>query len=303
MAYPQVANAPFDDHDADVIFRTFDNVDFRVFKAVLSLASPVFKAMFTLPQPVSAEPPAEAPVVPISEMAEAFEPLLLICYPATPPVVEALRDVRVLLEVARKYDIACAVQFAANQLISPRFLETNPVGVYCIAACYGLESVARAAALQTLNIPSFGRPSAYVEEMELVPMSTYHRLLDYHYRCGQAAARVADVEYKEWVWELDGIFPSCHCAIYDEEGGTPIRLWGFFGKLGGVADNLKGKPLGITVIHSTGFRAATKQIIVSCEECMPEWSDNERRWQAVSQAFARRIEEEVTKIQLEFMAY
>jgi len=44
------ANAPFDNPDADVIIRSSDNVDFRVFKLVLSLASPFFTVMFGLPQ-------------------------------------------------------------------------------------------------------------------------------------------------------------------------------------------------------------------------------------------------------------
>ncbi|EIW79748.1 hypothetical protein CONPUDRAFT_33035, partial [Coniophora puteana RWD-64-598 SS2] len=187
MDSPRVANAPFDAPDADFILRTSDDVDFRVFKAVLSLASPVFKDMLSLPQPTLASSPTETPVVPISETSTVLEPLLLICYPSMPPVLETLQGVRALLEIASKYDIACAVQYATTHLTLPHFLEANPVSVYCIAACYGIESVARAAARQTLNIASLGRPSAYVEEMELVPAPTYHRLLDYHYRCGQAA--------------------------------------------------------------------------------------------------------------------
>ena len=39
---------PFDDPNADVILRSRDNVDFRTFKLMLSLASEFFKDMFSL---------------------------------------------------------------------------------------------------------------------------------------------------------------------------------------------------------------------------------------------------------------
>lgn len=47
-----IAQAPFNDPDkaADIILRSGDNVDFYVYRIVLSLASPFFKYMFSLPQ-------------------------------------------------------------------------------------------------------------------------------------------------------------------------------------------------------------------------------------------------------------
>lgn len=44
------ADAPFNAPGADFILRAFDNVDFRVHKAILSVASPVFESMFTFPK-------------------------------------------------------------------------------------------------------------------------------------------------------------------------------------------------------------------------------------------------------------
>ncbi|KAJ7873538.1 hypothetical protein B0H14DRAFT_2344163, partial [Mycena olivaceomarginata] len=44
----------FDSSDADLILRSCDGADFRLHKAVLSLVSPVFRDMFTFPQPESA---------------------------------------------------------------------------------------------------------------------------------------------------------------------------------------------------------------------------------------------------------
>ena len=42
--------------DADVVIRTAGPLDFHVHKPILSLVSPVFKAMFTLPQPPTNTP-------------------------------------------------------------------------------------------------------------------------------------------------------------------------------------------------------------------------------------------------------
>ncbi|EIN03893.1 hypothetical protein PUNSTDRAFT_29952, partial [Punctularia strigosozonata HHB-11173 SS5] len=53
---------------ADVILRTSDNVDFRVYKLILSLASPFFSDMFTLPQAMDAN--VGQPVPPVINMAE-----------------------------------------------------------------------------------------------------------------------------------------------------------------------------------------------------------------------------------------
>jgi hypothetical protein len=41
---------PFDRPDADVILRSQDNVDFHTFKILLSLSSPLFNTMFSMPQ-------------------------------------------------------------------------------------------------------------------------------------------------------------------------------------------------------------------------------------------------------------
>lgn len=43
----------FNDTKADVILRSSDGIDFRMFKVLLSFASPFFEGMFDLPQPTN----------------------------------------------------------------------------------------------------------------------------------------------------------------------------------------------------------------------------------------------------------
>jgi BTB/POZ domain len=51
-------SAPVSQHGSDVILRSSDHVDFYVYKIVLSLVSPFFEDMFSLPQPPNrTEPP------------------------------------------------------------------------------------------------------------------------------------------------------------------------------------------------------------------------------------------------------
>ena len=52
----ELAKAPFDDLQADLILQSSDKVHFRVFKPILSIASPIFKDMFSIPSPPSQKP-------------------------------------------------------------------------------------------------------------------------------------------------------------------------------------------------------------------------------------------------------
>ncbi|KAJ7023355.1 hypothetical protein C8F04DRAFT_1240206 [Mycena alexandri] len=59
---------PFDDSTADTILQSSDGFDFHVHHAVIALASPFFKDLFSLPQP---EP--KVPVIPVAESSSILE--------------------------------------------------------------------------------------------------------------------------------------------------------------------------------------------------------------------------------------
>ncbi|KAH9912576.1 uncharacterized protein B0H18DRAFT_242039 [Fomitopsis serialis] len=85
-ATPTDAPFPFDSPHADVILQSCDGVNFRVRKAILAEASPVFDSMFTLPSGQSAEAndnnSQDLPIVPVTEDSTALTGLLHLCYPA-----------------------------------------------------------------------------------------------------------------------------------------------------------------------------------------------------------------------------
>jgi hypothetical protein len=105
-------NDKFDAPDADIILRTLGppKRDFRVHKLVLSLASPVFKDMFSLPQPTSNDSRkstvAEVEIVEVTDPAGALDIVLKMIYPFVPPPLDGDLDTLVeCLVIAEKYNI------------------------------------------------------------------------------------------------------------------------------------------------------------------------------------------------------
>ena len=93
---------PFDipQDELNVVLCSSDEVYFHTLKPLLSMASPVFKDMFTLPQPASSDTSNDIregrPVVRITESSATLQRLLSLCYAAwtlNPPITQ-MGDVR-----------------------------------------------------------------------------------------------------------------------------------------------------------------------------------------------------------------
>jgi hypothetical protein len=187
----------FNDHRADVVLRTSDLVDFRIHTLVLSLVSPVFDSMFSLPQPPDAEKKEDAlPVISVSESSRTLEKFLGFCYPAGDPELADLNDVEDMLEVMSKYDVEEIKKRVRKSLLAPVFLKNEPLRVFAIAQRYHLEYETRRAALYTLRRPQF---EVYCAELEHISAGPYYRVAEYGARCRTAAARVATVPNFDWI--------------------------------------------------------------------------------------------------------
>ena len=81
----------FDAPDTDAILRSSDGKELRVHRLILSLSSPVFQGMFSLPQPTDASP--EIPCVDVSEPSDILQPFIQYLYPRSPP--QGLRHIDV----------------------------------------------------------------------------------------------------------------------------------------------------------------------------------------------------------------
>ena len=183
-----LAQAPFDDAHADVILRSSDQVHFRVYKLILSLASPVFADTFSIPAPPSESPGDEVQVVTLTEDATALEVALRHIYPVqtTPPEVEKLRYASILAEFARKYQVESLNRFITGYLTDS--IEFDPVGVYAIAVAYEYKDIGANAARSCLNLPFSSLQNPY---LRCAAAEHILELVRYHVACAEAASALA----------------------------------------------------------------------------------------------------------------
>ncbi|KAG2042717.1 hypothetical protein BDR03DRAFT_944079 [Suillus americanus] len=184
------AKAPFDNPNGDIILRsTIDHVDFHTFKVILSLMSPVFKDMFTLPQDGLQPGVSSVPVIPVAESSTTLESLLLLCYPAATPTFDGFDNAKAVIEAAKKYEMQPVLDRAADLAMS-QFLPTHFLELYALSCRLGWQHHAQTAATQALEIKNLGRPSTEFESMRDITALDHHRLLVYHHACGVAAQAV-----------------------------------------------------------------------------------------------------------------
>ncbi|KAJ7648051.1 hypothetical protein FB45DRAFT_895122 [Roridomyces roridus] len=250
-APPFVPTSPFDDPGADVILRSSDGVNFHVHRLILSVASPFFKQMFTLPQPAS-EP--DIPVMPVSESAILLNCGLRLWYPGADPAAdEELELVCEALHVfIHKYDMPFLTSMAKIRL-RPR-LEEAPVAIYAIACRLRWMDVAVEAAQAALKLPIRDFSSRQIDsQLSAINTDMYQALLHYHAQCGAiASSATADLAW----YEVSADTPGAYCTGADphcprnadkrylcSNGEKPLRRW-FVDYLGELTALLNRTPGG-----------------------------------------------------------
>lgn len=171
----------FDAPDGDIILRTLDPPirDFRAHKLVLSLASPVFKDMFSLPQP----PPdpstvAGVEIVEVADPPNALNLILRMIYPFAPPSFDDNLDTLVeCLVIADKYDIKGARARICDVLA--RSAATQPLRVYAIAFRFGFAKIADSISNHILSAVHLPGIPELPDDFEFVSATAYHKLVRY----------------------------------------------------------------------------------------------------------------------------
>jgi hypothetical protein len=188
---PTIASSPFDDTAADVIIRSSDNVHFYVYKLLLSLASPIFADIFTLPQPEDHRGSNSHQVVEVSESSETLYRLLSWCDPRSAPMA-SVEDVLAVLQAADKYCMDKVMKHAADILmLSIAHLVREPMKIFAVAVRYRLREVAAVAAKYTLRFSWEEQMKQHIPELKAIPASITHQLGGYQLACKRAAAAVA----------------------------------------------------------------------------------------------------------------
>ena len=130
--------------DADVILRASGGKEFHAHKLVLSLASPMFRDMFSVPQPPTTKP-SQLPTVDVDDSPEALEIFLLIIYPARKPLIDDIQTLASVLRLADKYDAKDVLDIQRDYLPST-YNSLPPIQMYAILCACGREEEAGAAA-------------------------------------------------------------------------------------------------------------------------------------------------------------
>ena len=175
----------FDAPDADVILRSSDGKELRVHRLILSLASPVFQGMFSLPQPT--EPPSQIPSADVPESSDILQPFIQYLYPRSPPKISDISMWTALYTIADKYNAEVVMDLLKDILI-PRFLETSPLRVYALASRWGLEEEAKIASARTLTMDIFNNFPR--EEAELMGGGACQKLYLLHTNRREAARKL-----------------------------------------------------------------------------------------------------------------
>ncbi|THH14761.1 hypothetical protein EW146_g5610 [Bondarzewia mesenterica] len=265
------ASPPFDKPGADIILRSSDDVDFRVHKLVLSLSSPFFKDMFSLPQPssnaIDNTTTGEIPVIPVTEDAQTLDFMLRTIYPVRSPKIEKLSDLRFVFEASRKYQIETFDGVVEESLMGA--VEQDPVGVYALACRFGLDEIACKAARHTLDrsIVEFSNCLQYASSED------YWRLMKYRHECAVAAREV--VKTQSWFTECIPTLRRgastnslCDCYVMDKTLASspswiaPKFLWHFLHILAFV---LMEMPSSSTVTGDKSFEFLWTSAKCNCE--------------------------------------
>ncbi|KAF9649053.1 hypothetical protein BDM02DRAFT_3062287, partial [Thelephora ganbajun] len=172
----------FDAPDADIILRALGppKRDFRVHKLILSLASPVFKDMFSLPQPdepTSDESSvAKIEIVEVADPAHALYIVLRVIYPFTPPSYGGNLDTLVeCLVIADKYEIKGAMSQLRSALLQSDVSQS--LRVYAIASRFGFANLAESASRLILSSVRLTKIPKLPNDFEFVSATAYHQLV------------------------------------------------------------------------------------------------------------------------------
>ncbi|KAG8908635.1 hypothetical protein FRB99_004923 [Tulasnella sp. 403] len=141
---------PFND-EGDCILQTHGGVQFKVFRCILSLASPVFKDMLTLGKIAEKPEDAETPVIPVGESPEILHLLLSSLYPNDQTSISDFSVAFGVIDACDKYDISVSrITPLVNDLLrAPDQLTAYGLRAYALAWRLGDEHAARKASRYT----------------------------------------------------------------------------------------------------------------------------------------------------------
>ncbi|KAG8936712.1 hypothetical protein FRC02_011994 [Tulasnella sp. 418] len=184
----------FNAEDADLILRSLDGVEFKVYRQILALASTVWADMFSLGATIHDEAESkkssDPPVVSVTEKASILSDILSFVYPVPKPDVNTLDHCSDIIAIAEKYDVTGAMPYLRNILLSSKFLKESPIRVYAIACSYAWTAEAKEASRHTLICNILETP--ITPELYRINAVEYIKLIQLHRTRSQSAIAMID---------------------------------------------------------------------------------------------------------------
>ncbi|KZT21617.1 hypothetical protein NEOLEDRAFT_1139239 [Neolentinus lepideus HHB14362 ss-1] len=228
MSSPSLAPPPFDRESADLIFRTCDDVDFRVHKCILAIASPLHNDASeaeslgpTTDSKDGADGAESRTVILVTEDSDVLDKLLRFVYPVASPSLETLDELKPVLEAALKYQMDETTDVLRTMLVSKKFLESEALRVFAIACFHGFEKETRIAAMYACYK---GLPGPNIRELSSITASATRALWELKDKAAGPACLV--VSNLAWLAESDEVnrdwvfFVCTEC----EEADTQVQL-------------------------------------------------------------------------------
>ncbi|TFK48579.1 hypothetical protein OE88DRAFT_543672 [Heliocybe sulcata] len=302
----RLASAPFNRISSDLIFRTTDNIDFRVHKCILAIASPLHndaseaESLGRTTDSKDGDDGAESrTVISVTEDSDVLDKLLRFVYPVASPSLETLDELKPVLEAALKYQMEDATDLLRRRLASETFLDREPLRVFAIARYHGFEEETRLAAMHACYK---GLPGPNVRELSSISASATRALWELKDKAGGPASSVA--VGLAWLAESEEVdrswtFFSCNQCSADNstvqlrDGNVQPRLW-WRSYMNTMQQQLREKPCGATVTNASALMLAV-QSVSGCNFCRTN-GKGMADLQAFSRLLAARVDAAVMQI-------
>jgi hypothetical protein len=248
--------------------------------------------MFTLPAPDSDANARQ--IIPLTEDSHQIVLMLKLCYPLMDARLDSLEDIQLLLELTQKYDIEAGFDRAREALVSPNFLDHQPLRVFAIAYRFELEEETKLAAAHFCHHPII---TPYVSELDVVPTFAYHRLLDYRNRCGDAVVALTNSLHwlptnANWVWATCTACPAGPYRLTLSNGRLWVpRCW-FTDYFEQVKDFLRIRPSAQAVLDPLFLQPALEKAC-ACWFCGRRASSDLQKYASIVALMIQRVLSEV----------
>ncbi|KAI9440639.1 hypothetical protein H4582DRAFT_1938315 [Lactarius indigo] len=266
---------PFDDADADTILRSSDQVDFHVYRVMLSKSSPFFKSMFSLPQSDTSvtEKPDRPPVINLTENSRTIAILLAFVYPVVSVVTEpmSLDDMTNAFAAATKYDMTAVSQRLTQRFTVSKSVQDSPVEAFCAAySCEWREAArigAKASLKHRLNLDTIGNKLQHTNGPGL------HQLWKFHRACSATAAGAISSTHLTWITSSDRTWwDSVHTICRQPHNCRKYRY--AVGPLGEKWDATPPWHNYIKHAHNVLLEHPCKEAVADCSVLKPSYEEN-----------------------------